>query len=287
MSGGSLGKRWGESGLRKHLDGPWRAGAHGGGSGRGSCEAAFASEASTHTRDGVRSGRGPEAPGTQRPARQPTAWASGEAPAQASHRVVARGVASGSRCWGGPAGRHSSLSPRTPTCLARPSGAARGPEPPAGPGPVVRVPLLVLGRWAPSSVTGPMGEAHGAGQPAAEFWGAPRPVARPLGDGARGSALAVNRRRAEWRPLSHGDGGHGNPVARRQRSGSPGQRQSVSRVLSGGSAPSGRPARVVRGLGSHGGQVHAVGRLAALVPGAELGGGCARPGPVHLQDAEE
>lgn len=38
---------------------------------------------------------------------------------------------------------------------------------------------------------------------------------------------------------------------------------------------------------SYGGQVHAVGRMTALIPGAELGGHCAWPGPVHLRITNE
>jgi hypothetical protein len=44
---------------------------------------------------------------------------------------------------------------------------------------------------------------------------------------------------------------------------------------------------LVGGLCSHGGPVHTLGRMAALVPRAELSGGCAWLGPVHLQTTKE
>lgn len=56
-------------------------------------------------------------------------------------------------------------------------------------------------------------------------------------------------------------------------------------ILSGGRC-SERQAGQAHARCSHGGQVHAVSRLAALVPGAELGGGRAQLGPVDHVRAE-
>lgn len=89
---------------------------------------------------------------------------------------------------------------------------------------------------------------------------------------------------SQERMLSRGAGGEGREpqVQRATRKGSQLQRQSDACVLSAagpgvlrGRLPGPRP------LCSHGGQVHAVPGVAALVPRGELGGACTRPSPVH------
>lgn len=262
----------GEVRPQKHLDRPWWAGTHGEGSGRGSFKAAFASEASTRMRDGLRSGRGPR-PGRQpRPRHRP--------PTVSSPAEWLKGAGAG---WVLPADTPRSLhAPHLPRSTLWGCAGTQTPSrtQPCGP--------------SPPPGAGPLGLELGHRSDGGGSWG--RTAGRRVLGSPGGRRSAAGGRSQGVRPgCEQAVGGVAASVPRGRRSRGPCGQTAMERVprakaecvscAVGGSAPSGRPARVVRGLGSHGGQVHAVGRLAALVPGAELGGGCARPGPVHLQDA--
>lgn len=132
--------------------------------------------------------------------------------------------------------------PRTPICLARPSGLRGDLNPEQDPSPVVRVPLLVLGLKLRhrSDSGGSWSRRAGCRVP-----GAPRAVAQPQGDRARGSALAVSRLQAEGWPLSYGDGDE-ERVPRAKA-------ECVSRAVGGSASPGAQP-RLTRGTGPRGGQ---------------------------------